>query len=183
MSIKYKLLLSKKEQPEYFSRDEFEETTEFLLLLEELKAYYTGEIVLFFDNKSINISLDYEFIVEYEEIYQLIQALKSNSVTRYDLYFSEQGSEYYLVHRLINNDIYIYLKRKNEEAFYLGKLLIKDYIKMWESIFLDICVFIQKNIISGKNNPVLLEYINEKKIQDVFYPVIKSDSIKVSINV
>lgn len=174
--MKYKLLLSGKQFPVSFSKDEFEDITDFSLLLERLNASFEGEILLSFENANLSISFDFEFIVEYEEIYQLIQALKNKIITEYDLYFSEQGAEYHLLHKVENGNILLSIKRKNQDVTFLGKTLLNDYVETWENIFTDLCLFIRKEFPEHRDNPILLEYINCKQIKDIYYPKIEKNN-------
>ncbi len=166
--MQFYLKLREKKYKEYFSRDEYEDSTELFLILAEFNFFYEGYIVLDFGNNNIlEIEYDFEFIVEHEEFLDIVEFIDDANRKEYSIWVCEQGSDYYLNHyKKTGDNILIELKKGKDSGLKIHDfkilLSINDYKKEWIKLYRELFSFIVNALPEYKNSEEMLRYITPK---------------------
>lgn len=148
------------EHPEVFSTDDYEDTPEIILILEELSSKYNGIIELIFSsNEVITIDFSYDFIVDFEDICKLMLFLKNTDSKECNIWFCEQGADYYLNHSLIDESTILFNFKSNSDNF-TKKINKEEYLTQWKKVFKEIYDFIILKFPKFKTNQELKKLLS-----------------------
>ena len=119
------------------------ELAPFNFCIEELNQYMKGKIVILFDKeKQITLDFFYDFAVCYDEILDSIISAKNKILGKDQIWFCEQGSDFYINYEIKDHLIDIEFKKgastgnpnKNIKDF-KATVDRTAYIDEWASIF------------------------------------------------
>ena len=146
-----------KEKPteldKYLNQEDMEVSPfEFALL--ELDQYVNGYINISFENKA-NIVLDLfnDFMVCFDCIIRSINATKFAHSKKEEIWFCEQGSDFYLFYEVKDEIIYLTFKKgksvglpnQNTPDFAVEVNKI-EYFKQWENLFQKLSIIFEKKL-------------------------------------
>lgn len=151
----------KRETPYGFDRDEYEDITEFELLLQEFHAFYEGKILFSFTGEhKVEFSYFEDVVVIYVDILQLIDFLDtkdSKSDEVFDLWACEQGSNFHLLHKFNSEFIAICFEKGTDCGYpnrsiedFVVNLDAKVYSQAWKTALSILCFRLGE--ISKNNN-------------------------------
>lgn len=122
------------------------ETTPFHYALEALSQYVKGKVLLIFNEVDI-ISLDlfYDFSLCYDDIIESIVLIQKGIPVRNDIWFCDQGSDFYISYETMSPHVVISFKKGNGvglpnkliENFY-SRIDASEYIEQWRALFYEL---------------------------------------------
>ncbi|TAI93784.1 hypothetical protein [Pectobacterium versatile] len=124
------------------SEDEME-VTEFQFAIEELSQYVTGSIFLIFDHgNEIALDLFYDFLVCYDDIVDSIRLAKNKTQCKDDIWFCEQGSDFYFLYEINENSFFLEYKKGSDVGFpnkakeeFKVEMQVDEYCLKWRIVF------------------------------------------------
>lgn len=146
-----------KEKPteldEYLNQDDME-LPPFQFALLELSQYVNGYIDISFKSQpSIILDLFDDFMVCFDDIINSINATKFIHSKKKEIWFCEQGSDFYLFYEVKDKIIYLTFKKgksvglpnRNTPDFSVEVNTI-EYFKQWENLFQKLSIIFEKKL-------------------------------------
>ncbi|AFI92031.1 hypothetical protein EXT68_21810 [Pectobacterium parmentieri] len=151
--MEIKLKVNKKPiEPDEFLNEEEMELSPFHFFLVELSQHLNGFIDIIFNDK-LNIRLDLfsDFSVCLEDIIYSINAAKTNHCEREEIWFCEQGSDFYIYYKVNGNRLSLSYK-KGEEVGGINKEMpdfivhvdTSEYIEKWRNVFQELRILFEQ---------------------------------------
>lgn len=149
------LVISEKpaELDEFLDQDEMG-LPPFQFALVELSQYIDGYIKILFKNKlSIVLDLFSDFMICFDNIIDSINAAKSSNAKREEIWFCEQGSDFYLFYEVKKKTIHLTFKKgksigivnKDTPDFHV-EVDTLEYIKQWKDIFQKLDIIFEEKL-------------------------------------
>jgi hypothetical protein len=149
------LVISEKpaELDEFLDQDEME-LPPFQFALVELSQYIDGYIKILFKNKlSIVLDLFSDFMICFDNIIDSINAAKSSYAKREEIWFCEQGSDFYLYYEVKEKKIHLTFKKgksvgrvNKDTPDFDAEVDTLEYIKQWKDIFQKLDILFEEKL-------------------------------------
>lgn len=159
-----------KEKPteldEYLNQDDME-LPPFQFALLELSQYVNGYINISFKNQlSIVLDLFDDFMVCFDDIINSINVTKLAHSKKEEIWFCEQGSDFYLFYEVKDKIIYLTFKKgksvgllnRNTPDFSI-KINKMEYFKQWEILFQKLSIIFEKTLHKKITIPLILNNV------------------------
>ena len=125
-------------------------TNSFSIRLEELRRYVDPEFYIKLKDKySVHFYIYADITASYEEIVKSVKRVKSDWFGKDDIWFGEQGADFYFFYEVKNDAVELEYKRGPNVGTYNGKipdlkLVISksEYVQIWEVLFKDLALLI-----------------------------------------
>lgn len=138
-----------------------DELTHFQYALEELRRYVDCEFFIKLkDTYKVNIDLYPDITVCYEEIVKSIKRVKNNWTGKDDIWFCEQGSDFYFYYDINDKGVELEYKKGPDVGIYNGKIpdmklsISKiEYVQVWETLFEKLSMLIEEKLNKKINLP------------------------------
>lgn len=134
------------------------------MILEEFKFHYEGYFALDFgQDKIVKITYDFEFLVEHDEVFDLIKYIDDPAGEKYKIWFCEQGADYYLAHRKVGTNINFSFQKGPEcdprlEEFSVT-IPLDLYRKEWVELFNSLFSLIAETLPHHRDSVLLERYV------------------------
>ncbi|MCA6955070.1 hypothetical protein [Pectobacterium polaris] len=130
------------------------EVTAFQFAIEELSQYVTGSIILFFDNSNeIVLDLFYDFFICYDDIVDSIKLAKNKTSHKDEIWFCEQGSDFYFLYEIKGNSFILEYKKGSDVGFpnktkdeFKVEVQVDEYFSKWRVVFDELCLVFQDKL-------------------------------------
>ncbi|AOR62477.1 hypothetical protein [Pectobacterium wasabiae] len=153
--MEIKLKVNKKPvEPDEFLNEEEMELSPFHFSLVELSQYLNGFIDITFNDK-LNVRLDLfsDFSVCLEDIIDSINAAKTRNCKSEEIWFCEQGSDFYIYYKVNENRLSLSYKKgpgvggiNREMSDFIVHIDTSEYIEKWTSIFQELRIIFEQEL-------------------------------------
>lgn len=149
------------ELDEFLDQDEME-LPAFEFALVELSQYINGSIKISFRNGlNIIMNLFDDFMVCFDDIIDSINTAKTTHSTKKEIWFCEQGSDFYLIYEVMGTVIDLTFKKGKEVGAnnittpdFSIQIDTFEYIKQWERVFQKLSDLFEKILCKKVEIPI-----------------------------
>ena len=137
------------ELDEYLDQEEME-CSDFWFYMESLFQFVDGAIAIDFgDGKSIELDLRADFFVCHDEIIDSVEAVLNGLEGRCNIWFCEQGSDFYLYYETVGDFVRIEFKKghSNRRLDEFSALVDRTtYVEAWRGVFNALSVLFDERV-------------------------------------
>ncbi|OCG19355.1 hypothetical protein [Gilliamella sp. WF3-4] len=138
-----------------------DELTPFQYALEELRRYAEPEFYIKLKGDyRVHFYIYADITACYEDIVKSVKRVKNNWTGKDDIWFCEQGSDFYFYYEIKDKGVELEYKKGPDVGIYNGKipdmkLFISklEYIQVWETLFKELSTLIEEKLNKKINLP------------------------------